>query len=483
MSGQGTEKNWFEAAVENAGVYAGCATRWSAAHFPGGAKTLWAILGLLFLGLLVWVIRPGEQVQQNGRGDFGGPMPVGAASVAKGDITITLNALGTVTSLATVTVRPQVSGEILRIDFQEGQMVKAGDVLVEIDPRTYRAAYDQAIGQLERDRATLANAQVDLRRDRALYAQKAVSEQVLATQAALVRSTAAIVKSDQAAVEAAAINLGYTKIRSPVDGRAGLRQVDLGNLIQAGQTTGVVVVTQLQPISVMFALPEDNIDQVMARVHTGAMLSVDAYDRGQTVKLARGTLATIDNVIDPTTGTIKMRAMFDNTNDELFPQQFVNVRLLVNTLKNQTWVPASAIERGAQGAYVYVVRSDNTVAMRGVTLGPQDGDKVAILKGLNPGESVVTDGADRLRDGSEVVVAKGPKASAAKPPAGTAAPSDSRAARFKALEKTCGDDIKKYCATSEGFAVMRCLRQNRDNLGAQCQATMSKMHRRGGGGQ
>ena len=484
MSIQSTEKNWFEATFQSAraqaGIYTGRATQWGATHLPGGAKTLWAIVGLLLLGLLIWAIRPGEQARQNGRGP-GGPMPVGAASVAKGDIAVTLNALGTVTPLATVTVRPQVSGEILHINFQEGQMVKAGDVLVEIDPRTYRAAYDQAVGQLERDKATLENEQLDLKRDQALYAQKAVSQQVLATQAALVRSSAATVKSDQALVESAAINLGYTKIKSPVDGRAGLRQVDVGNLIQAGQTTGVVVVTQLEPISVLFSLPEDNIDQVMGRVNSGASLSVDAYDRGQAVKLASGKLATVDNVIDPTTGTVKMRAMFDNAKGELFPQQFVNVRLLVNTLKQQVWVPASAVERGAQGAYVYVVQPDNTVAMRGVTLGPQDGDKVAILKGLNPGENVVTDGADRLRDGSEVTVAKGPKTSTVKAPADAAAPTDARAARRAALNKVCGEDIKKYCSAAEGRERFQCMREHRDDFSDACKAAMSKMRRSGGG--
>ena len=278
-------------------------------------------------------------------------MPVGVATVARGDIAVTLNALGTVTPLATVTVRPQVSGQVLRFAFQEGQMVKAGDLLVEIDPRTFRAAYNQAVGVLERDKASLENEKIDLKRDEALYAQKAVSQQVLATQQALVRSTAATVKSDAAAVEAARINLDYTRITSPVAGRVGIRQVDVGNLVQAGQTNGVVVVTELEPISVIFSLPEDNIDTVMNRVHAGATLSVEAYDRGQTVKLATGKLATVDNQIDTTTGTVKMRAMFDNADSALFPNQFVNVRLLVNTLHNQTWVPASAIERGAQGAF------------------------------------------------------------------------------------------------------------------------------------
>jgi len=484
MSSQGTQKNRFEAAFDSAraqaGVYTGRATRWGAMHIPGGAKAFWTIVGLILLGSLLLIIYPGRQAMRTGRSGMTGPMPVGASLVSKGDVAITLNALGTVTPLATVTVRPQVSGEILRIDFKEGQMVKAGDVLAEIDPRTYRAAYDQAVGQLERDKATLANAQIDLKRDQALLAQKAVSDQVYATQAALVRSTAATVKSDQALVESAAINLGYTRIRSPVDGRAGLRQIDVGNLIQAGQTTGVVVVTQLTPISVLFALPEDNIDQVMARVRSGATLSVEAYDRGQTVKLAAGTLATVDNVIDPTTGTVKMRALFGNQNGELFPNQFVNVRLLVNSMKDQTWVPASAIERGAQGAYVYVVQPDNTVAMRGVTLGPQDGEKVAILKGLNSGENVVTDGADRLRDGSEVTIAHGPKASTAKPPAEAAASTDAHAARRATLNKACGEDIKKYCTTAEGRERFQCMREHRDDFSDACKAAMSKM-RRGGG--
>jgi multidrug efflux system membrane fusion protein len=494
MSGQDTPKNWFEAAFDQArgaarpalaqmGAYAGRATRWSAARVPGGARVFWTAIGLLLLALLIWAIRPGEQEPRMGRGGFGGPMPVGAVKAASGDIAVTLNALGTVTPLATVTVRPRIGGQILRIDFKEGQMVKAGDILAEIDPRPYKAAYDQALGQLERDRATLANAELDLKRQQDLFAKQATSQQALATQQALVRSTAATVKSDRAAVEASAINLGYTKIRAPIAGRAGLRQVDTGNLVQAGQTDGVVVITQLEPISVMFAVPEDDIGRVMARLRAGATLSVAAYDRGQTAKLADGALATVDNVIDPTTGTVKMRALFDNRDGALFPQQFVNVRLLVDTLKNQTWVPASAIERGAQGAYVYVVQPDSTVAMRAVALGPQDGERVAILKGLNPGERVVTDGADRLSDGLEVTIASGPKTSSAKPPAGAAAASpDPRAQRRAALNRACAADIRKYCPDAEGFERFQCLRQHRDDVGEACKSAMSKA-RRGGGGR
>ncbi len=479
MSSQGTDKNWFQTA-------AGGATRWSEAHLWGGAKTFWAIVGLLILGLLLVITRPIAQRGGFGRGGQQGPAAVGVVNVAKGDVAITLNALGTVTPLATVTVRPQVSGEILRMDFTEGQMVKAGDVLAEIDPRPFRAAYDQAVGQLERDKATLANAEVDLGRDQSLYAQKAIAQQILATQQATVKSDAAVVKADQAAVEAAKINLDFTKITSPVAGRVGLRQVDVGNLIQAGQTTGVAVVTQIQPISVLFALPEDNIGDIMGRVNQGATLSVDAYDRGQTVKLATGTLSTVDNQIDPTTGTVKMRAMFDNADGKLFPQQFVNIRLLVNTLHDQTWVPSSAIERGAQGAFVYVVQKDMTVAMRSVTLGPQDGDRVAITKGLAAGETVVTDGADRLHEGSEVVIPKGKTVSAVAPPAGAAAPAggDARAARRALMQKVCGADIKKFCGDAEGPDRFQCMRDHKSDFSQPCQDAMSKMRggRHGGGG-
>jgi multidrug efflux system membrane fusion protein len=487
MSSRGGEKNRFGEGVDQVrgrvGTYAGHAARWSDTYLPGGQMALWIVLGLLFLGALTWaVIRPAQQTA-HGRGAMGGPLPVGVAQAGKGDIAIKLNALGTVTPLATVTVRPQVSGAILRFNFQEGQMVKAGDLLAEIDPRTFRAAYDQAVGTLDRDKATLANAQVDLKRDQDLYAVKAVSQQVLATQQALVRSTAATVKSDAAGVESAAINLSYTKITAPVAGRVGLRQVDVGNLVQAGQTGGVVVVTQLQPISVLFSLPEDNISDILGRIRAGATLSVEAYDRGQTVKIASGNLATIDNVIDPTTGTVKLRAMFDNQAGELFPNQFVNVRLLVNTLKNQTWVPASAVERGSQGPFVYVVQPDSTVKMRMVTLGPQDGDHVAIVKGLNPGESVVTDGADRLSDDADVIVPKGTKTSV-KAPEGTAPAGDAHASRRAAMAKACGADIQKFCAAEQGFGRMQCLRDHTDDLSGECKAVVSKMHRGGrGGGQ
>jgi multidrug efflux system membrane fusion protein len=349
------------------------------------------------------VIRHNTTAQTNtGRLGAGGPASVGVAPVVASDVKITLDALGTVTPLATVTVRPQVTGTLNKIDFQEGQMVSAGQVLAEIDPRPFQAALDQAKGQLERDAATLANAKVDLARYQALHTENAISDQIYATAAATVRTDTGTVAADKAAVEAAAVNLSYCKITAPIAGRIGIRQVDVGNLVQAGGTTMIVVITQLQPISVLFSVPEDSIGDIMSGVNKGATLTATAYDRSQTTKLAAGTLSVVDNQIDPTTGTVKLRAMFDNSGNELFPQQFVNIRLLINTLHNQTNVPVAAIQRGASGAYVFAVNPDSTVSMRTVTLGPTDGDNVAILSGVTPGQQVVIDGADRLNDGAQV---------------------------------------------------------------------------------
>ena len=386
------------------------ARRWGA-RLPGGERTMWIGGGVLLLLLFIWAIKPGANSDHNGGGfGMGGPTPVGVAKAEATDIAVSMNALGTVTPLATVTVKPQVSGTLIRINFTEGQMVTAGDVLAEIDPRTYQAALDQANGQLLRDQAQLANAQLDWKRYRTLLSQNSIAKQQVDTQAATVRQDEAIVKADEAAVETAAINLGYTHIVSPVNGRVGLRQVDIGNVIEPS-SAGIVVVTQLQPISVLFSVPEDSIDAIMARVKSGATLRVEAYDRGQTKKLATGTLSTVDNQIDTTTGTVKLRAMFENADDGLFPNQFVNVRLLVSTLRNQIAVPSAAIQRGTSGTFVFAVNADSTVNMRSVTLGPADGDLVAITSGLKPGETVVIDGADRLRDGAEVTLPN------AKPPA------------------------------------------------------------------
>ncbi|MBV9329978.1 MAG: efflux RND transporter periplasmic adaptor subunit [Alphaproteobacteria bacterium] len=397
----------YDSLGQRARGYAGDASRWGERHLPGGARTLWVGFALVVIVALLWLLRPAATPQQGGRFGMGGPMPVGVAKIASGDINVTFDALGTATSLATVTVRPQVSGTILKIDFQEGAMVKAGDVLAEIDPRTYIDALNQAKGQLARDQAALNDAMVELKRYQNLVAQGALSLQQRDTQLAQVHQDQGTIEADKATVQAAAVNLGFTKVISPITGRAGIRQVDVGNLVQAGQASQIVVVTQLDPISVLFSLPEDDLGQIMRQLNQGGQLQVEAYDRSQTRLLATGTLSAVDSQIDPTTGTVKMRAMFDNKDGALFPDQFVNVVLRVEVLHDQTVAPAAAIQRGAQGSFVYAVNRDSTVSMRSVSTGVTDGDKIQILQGLRPGEVVVVDGADRLTDGSEVVLPKG----------------------------------------------------------------------------
>ena len=483
MSIEGTNKDLPHAspyvAADESSAW-GRVKRWSGDN-PRLSRLVWILLGLAILALVIWAIYPKPAV--NNRFNQGA-QPVGVATAVNAPIRVTLNALGTVTPLATATVRPQVGGLLTKLYFTEGQMVKAGDPLAQIDPRPYQAALDQAKGQLARDQANLANAKVDVARCQALAAQNAISGQQVATQEALVRSDAGIVESDKANVETAAINLGYTRIVSPVEGRAGLRQMDVGNIVQSGQTTGVVVVTELSPMSVVFTVPEDNISQIMGRVSGGAVLEADAWDRSQTTKLASGKLATVDNVVDPTTGTVKLRAMFDNTDNKLFPSQFVNIRLLVDTLQNQTVVPVAAIQRGASGTFVFIVSPDKTVSQRSVKLGIQDGDKVAILQGLKPGDTVVVDGADRLRDGSEVIIPN-PSQQKIAAPSGADADAARTAARAKAqavIAKSCSADIAKLCGGQTGRAATRCLAQNRDSLSADCKTAMASL-RRGGGGR
>jgi multidrug efflux system membrane fusion protein len=393
------------------------------------------VAALLLIGL-IYFLSHNQPTQQRGR--FGEAQPVGIAKVSRGAMPITLNALGTVTPLATVTVRPQVSGPVVKFNFTEGQMVKKGDVLAEIDPRPFQAALQQAQGQLDRDRATLANAKADLARYQNLWDQKAISQQQLATQRAAVKQDEGVLASDQGNVEAAALNLSYTKVVSPIDGRAGIRQVDVGNLVQAGQANGIVTVTQINPMSVLFSIPEDSVDRIMARMNGGASLQAEAYDRAQTKKLATGTLAAVDSTIDTTTGTVKLRAMFDNSNNALFPNQFVNIHLLIDTLENQTLVPTAAIQRGAQGTFVFIVNPDKTVAMRSVTTGATDGEHTVIAKGLRPGDTIVVDGADRLSDGSLIEIPAAPNANIAKPseaPAGQAPPPANRVDRFQRMLK------------------------------------------------
>lgn len=468
----------------------GRAGRWADEHLPGGQRVFWIVLGLILVALVVWAIKPGPTTSRSRFG--GGPLPVGVAKATLGDIDVTLDALGTVTPLATVTVRPQVTGTLLKFDVQEGQMVKAGDVLAEIDPRTFQAAVDQAVGTLEKDKAALVEAQIDVQRYAALVKLNAISTQTYTAAIATAKQDEGTVKTDQASLDAARINLGYTKITSPVAGRVGLRQVDIGNIVESGQTNGVLVVTEIDPISVEFAIPEDSIDAITGQMKNGTTLRVDAYDRSQSTKLATGSLATVDNQIDPTTGTVKMRANFANPDGALFPQQFVNVKLLVQTLHNQVIVPAAAIERGSSGAFVYVVDADSTANMRAVTLGVAQGDNQAITQGLKPGETVVTDGADSLKDGADVELPKNtPKptvSAAATPGAATDARAKRKAAMAAAMKQYCSDDIAKYCPNMKpGTPEMReCFFQNMSSFSSTCTDALKKLrsghHHRGGGG-
>jgi multidrug efflux system membrane fusion protein len=377
-----------------------------------GRRRIWWIIGivlLLVLALIALRYRAQSVTAPGGGGRFGagGPLAVGVAQVTTGDVPITINALGTVTPLATVTVHPQVSGPLVKVAFTEGQIVKAGDLLAEIDPRPFQAALDQADGQLKRDQALLANARIDLARYKTLLAQDSVSDQTYATQVSTVAQDEATVAFDQAAVESARLNLSYCRITSPVAGRVGLRQVDIGNLLQASTST-IVIVTQMQPMSVLFTVPEDSVAGILEHLHRGEQLTVQAFDRSLTNQIASGTLSNSDNQIDTTTGTLKLRAMFDNSKLELFPNQFVNAHLILETLHDQIVVPGAALLNGSQGSYVYLVNADNTVSMRRVTAGPTAGDLVAITQGLTAGQTVVVDGADQLRDGAKIMLPQTP---------------------------------------------------------------------------
>ena len=329
-------------------------------------------------------------------------VPVVAAPTRIGNIDVVLNALGTVTPRSVVGVKSRVDGQLLRTAFQEGQMVNAGDLLAEIDPRPFQVALRQAMGQLAKDQAQLANAQVDVERYRRLLAQDSISKQQVDTQEALVRQYQGMAQADQAAVDSARLQLSYSRVTAPVAGRVGLRQIDPGNIVHASDASGIVVVTQMQPITVLFTLPEDKVSDVMRRLGSGETIPVEAWDRSQRTRLASGRLVTVDNQIDTSTGTVKLRAEFANDDLKLFPNQFVNVRMQLESVGDQTLVPSAAIQRGAPGAYVYVVGSDHSVAVRPVTLGPARGEVTAIASGLAAGDLVVVDGSDKLRNGMKV---------------------------------------------------------------------------------
>jgi multidrug efflux system membrane fusion protein len=346
------------------------------------------------------------------------PQTVRVASVTLGDMPITIDALGTVTPFETVTIRTQIAGKLQELGFEEGQTVKKGDFLAQIDPRPYQAALGQAQGQLAKDQALLGQAQSDLSRYEALSKQDSISKQQVADQEALVAQDKAAILTDQAQVQTAQLNLDYTHIVSPITGRAGLRLVDPGNYLQPSDANGIVVVTQIDPISVVFAPPEDDLPRIAARLNTGAKLKVTVFDRANVNQLATGTLTTYDSQVDPTTGTIKMRATFDNPNGALFPQQFVNVRLLVDTLTGAALAPNAAVQIGPSGNFVYVLNADSTVSRRDIVTGPSDGRRTTITSGLAAGDKVVIDGVDRLRDGAKVTVAEAAPGGPAQGPGG-----------------------------------------------------------------
>lgn len=347
---------------------------------------------------------PGAEGGTKKRDPSGKVVPVVVAPVGKGDVGIYLNGLGTVVPRNVVTVRARVDGQLMRIHFQEGQMVKAGTLLAEIDPRPFQVQLAQAEGQMARDAALLKNAQVDVERYRTLVAQDSIARQQLDTQEALVRQYEGAVKIDQGQIDAAKLQLNYARITAPISGRVGLRQVDAGNLVRASDASGLVVITQTQPSTVVFTLPEDSLPKVQKRLKSGEALPVEAFDREQKNKLASGKLLTTDNAIDTATGTVRLKAIFANDDEALFPNQFVNARMLADTRKDAVLVPTAAIQRGVPGTFVYLVKEDKTVTVRPVKIGPQDGENIAIEEGLAVGEQVVIDGADKLREGAKIEV-------------------------------------------------------------------------------
>src|ERR1700733_13203079 len=367
------------------------------------SRLRWVVGLIILLGAglgIAWLWHTHQATQTTGRGGSGRgaqtpPQPVGAATIDRGDIRIILNELGTVTSLDTVTVVTQISGQLTEVAFKEGQVVKKGDFLAQIDPRPYQAALEQAQGTLARDQGLLAQAQSDLKRFQTLGRQDSIAQQQLDDQKYLVEQDIGIVQTDQGAVDSAKVNLAYCHIVSPLDGQVGLRLVDQGNYVQTSSTTGLVVIAQIQPISVIFAVPEDSLPDIIQRLRAGASLAVEAYDRSNTRLLATGTLAALDRQISTTTGTLNLRAMFANPDEMLYPNQFVNARLLVTTMQDAVRVPVPAVQRGEPGTFVYLINANNTVSVRPIKVGPVDGNFQAVVSGLNPGDKVVTDGAPR----------------------------------------------------------------------------------------
>ena len=395
------------------------------------SKSLWWLWALIIAGLVVgvWYFRAARTTSEaanpsapaapgRGRGGAGGSgvgnfsVPVVVASAQHGDLPVYFNGLGTVTAFNTVTMHSRVDGQLLNVAFREGQFVHQGDLLVQIDPRPFQVQLEQAEGQLAKDQAQRKDAQVNFERFQLLFNEGVIPQQQLDTQGALVGQFDGAIKSDQSQIDNAKLQLVYCRITAPISGRVGLRLVDPGNIVHAADTNGIVVITQLQPISVLFSLPQDQLPQVNAKLRVGAQLNVEAYDRDDTQKIATGKLLTIDNQIDTTTGTYKLKSVFDNKDSALFPNQFVNVHLLVDTMHNLTIVPASAIQRGPQGTYVYAVGGDNTVKIHTVTVVLTTATNVGLSGGINAGDVVVIDGQDKLQDGSKVTPSTAPAGNA-----------------------------------------------------------------------
>jgi len=332
------------------------------------------------------------------------PVPVVAVAAGTADVPVALNGLGTVTAFQTVAVKSRVDGQLVNVAFREGQFVRQGDLLAEIDARSFQVQLEQAEGQLAKDEAALKNARVDLQRYQILVEQNSIPRQQLDTQLATVTQAEGALKSDNAQIESAKLNLSYTKITAPISGRVGLRLIDVGNMVRATDPNGLVVITQVRPIAVVFAIPEDKLRQLLPRLRAGARPPVDAYDRDLKRKLATGRLLSVDNQIDQTTGTVKLKAEFPNSDEALFPNQFVNARVLADTLHDVVIVPGAAVQRSGQKTFVYRVRPDDTIETRDVAVRLTEGDRVAIERGVSPGDLVVTDGVDKLRPGMKVTV-------------------------------------------------------------------------------